>query len=105
MAAGRPLTILALVLASGAVALPPRVVEADREPRRITVRVYQSAEVPASVEQRRRTRVGPPADAHQAACRQWPDARDLDSRRGSSGSRGRLGVPARGCVSNTSGGA
>jgi hypothetical protein len=52
MASGRPLTILALVLASYAVVLPARVVAAGREPRRITVRVYQTGDVPASVEER-----------------------------------------------------
>jgi hypothetical protein len=46
------MTTLALVVASYAVVLPPRVVTAGDEPRRIAVRVYQSAEVPASVEQR-----------------------------------------------------
>jgi hypothetical protein len=53
MAAGRPLTILALVLASGAVALLlPLVAAAGNEPRRITVRVYRTIDVPASVEER-----------------------------------------------------
>ena len=53
MAAGRPLTILALVLASGLVALlPTRVAAAGDEPRRITVRVYRTIDVLASVEER-----------------------------------------------------